>query len=42
MPLKIPRASRPKRAEIIAVAIWLEDDSYLDMTVDELVGQVMS
>lgn len=40
--LKIPRAVRPKRTEIMTMAVWLEDDSYLSMSVEELVANCMS
>lgn len=38
---KLPRAHRPYKATLLAVAELLTSDDYLSMTIDEMVGYVM-
>ena len=38
---KLPRATRPYRLTLVAVAALLADDAYLGLTVREMVARVM-
>jgi len=39
--MKFPRAFRPLKAEYIAVAKLLQNDTYLDLNEDQFVGSLM-